>query len=242
MMNKLIGFNRGSGAPPVGPGASLVTSNLKFQVESDLPTFTATLWTEQIAGRNLTQNGGMVAPSVIAAGTPTGKDYMELSEYDGMFNNEFAEWEIPAGADARTMYAVMRFKSAWPASFQGIMFGTSTLRRAFGITISSSGKAAGDFWGTSIASTGNVNDDVWRVFTLTFDGTIATLYLNNSQVATGNPGVLNTARDKIYFNEALNNGTGKGFDVCAAHIYSEAHDVTKRTQMFDYLNDKYIGV
>lgn len=222
---------------------ALITTNLEFQLESDNTVFTATSWVDEVQGIAMDVKAGMITPNPRTGvdGTPTGMSYMEFQSGEGLGNDtEIAASSLPAGASSRTMYMVA--KNSIAGNFQACMYGTGATRQAFGFGFSTAEQWIGDYWAaaTEPSPVIPVDDNTWRVYSLTYDGTIARLYYNNVEVASGNPGAINTVLSRFYLNEALS-GVGRGgYDLAATLVYSGAHTAPQRSEMYNYLNGKYI--
>jgi len=223
---------------------ALITTNLKVQFETTNTVVSPTLWVDEIAGIELTQLGAMSEPTLRTAeeGTPTGAAYFSFdSSNDGLGTVDLAGEDIPDGVEPRTMYVVVRFPPGTSAgNFNGVMYGAPTTRQAFGTVLSNTEKVLTDFWAASFASAANFNDDTWHIISITFNGSGVVGYVDNAGVISGTPATLNTILSKLYINYKLSDNAGALMDCAAVLIYAGAHTAPQLTEMFNYLNGKYI--
>jgi len=218
-------------------GTGLITSNLKVQFESD-SGFSATSWTDQIGSLELTVQASMATPTTST--TPTGAASLVCATDQGLGTTALSGLDIPDGAEARTLYMLMKGNTA-NGSFQGIAYGTPVADQAFGIVITGTAQTAQvDFWGTAYAGTTDVISNSWHIFCATYDGANARMTLNDVEEVASTAATSNTVLSNLYIHEGLNDsGKDETNEYCALLIYSGVHDATQQTQMFDYLNDKY---
>lgn len=223
---------------------ALITANLKVLFEMDNTIVSPTSWVDEVAGIELTQLGAMSEPALRTGveGTPTGAPYFSFdSSNDGLGTASLAGEDIPDGAEPRTMYVVVRFPTGASAgNFNGVMYGTPTVRQAFGVVLSNTEKVLTDFWSASFATADSFNDDTWHVISVTFDGSDVVGYIDNVPLISGTPSTLATVLSKLYINYKLSDGTGAIMDCAAALIYAGDHTGPQLTEMFSYLNAKYI--
>lgn len=223
---------------------ALITANLKALFEMDNTVVSPASWVDEVAGIELTQLGSMSEPALRTGeeGTPTGAPYFNFgSSTAGLGSASLAGEDIPDGAEPRTMYVVVRFPTGSSAgNFNGVMYGTPTTRQAFGVVLSNTEKVLTDFWSASFATADSFNDDTWHVISVTFDGSGVVGYIDNVPLISGTPSTLNTVLSKLYINYKLSDGTGAIMDCAAAIIYAGEHTGPQLTEMFSYLNAKYI--
>lgn len=222
-----------------------VTANLKvhFEMDATIPP-TATSWVDEVAGINLTVQPSMVAPSIIAGGTPTGQDYYEFTVNEGLGTILLAGEDIPADADSRSMYLVCRFESTQTPKFHGVVYGDpSGSDEGFGLILDPSFTTISvDFFFTLFNSSSLVKDSTFHVLLVSYDA------LDNILIERDNVsglfvdvGIRELVLEKLYINELIDNTVGAEIDVAAILIYAGAHNAADRLATFNYLNDKYIG-
>lgn len=229
---------------PTGP-APPVTANLKVHFEMDASIAPlATSWVDEVAGIELIVQPSMLTPSIIAGGTPTGEDYYEFAASEGLGTILLAGEDIPAGGSPRSMYVVCRYSAANMAQFNGVLYGVDSFNdEAWGfLRRGDNDLLAIDFFITLITSTVDPADDTWHVINLVYDDSeTSILYFDNSSLSLSGSGTTNTILQSLFINELISNDSGGGVDVAAVLIYAGTHSAGDRLQVFDYLNDKYIG-
>jgi len=221
----------------------LITSGLVAQYEMDNTTApTTSTWRDEISSRDLVDVANTTNPAIVAGGTPTGEDYYEFGNQDGLVG-DITGWGWPQDAEARTMFAVMRWASAVTHGYQGVMYGDPTTLEGWGLTCqTTTNLLVSDHWGDSIAGTA-VNDDTWHVVANTYDTTDVRLYLDD--VLDGGPTaktLITSGTGLASINEALNATERNGFGIAAWLIYDRVLSGSEMTQMYNYLNDKYVTV
>ena len=235
-------------SPPgffTAPEANLITQNLKVQFEMDNSTApTATSWVDEIAGINLTVQASMTTPSIVSGGTPTGEDYYQFTDNDGLGTILLSGEDIPAGADSRSLYVVCRYSSILSAVFHGVVYGdSSTNDEAFGLVLNDGNTAISvDLFLTLYNSTSEVADDTFHVLLASYDDSEnLTILRDNVFGFNSNIGTIDTVLQKLFINELIDNTPGASIDVAAILIYDGAHNASDREQTFLYLKNKYIG-
>jgi hypothetical protein len=156
---------------------SIVVSDLQLHIDPwYLPSANAYYWFPNVSEGNkisdLTNNNNDATTSLGVTLEGTNYNYWGLNNpftFDTVTN-------IPAGNSAYTL-------SVWFRVFNNslglISFGTNTSYAANFLFINGSGYISNEWCGTTITSTGStVTDNIWHNAVVTYDGTIATIYID----------------------------------------------------------------
>lgn len=94
---------------------------------------------------------------------------------------------------------------------------------------------------SSIASAGAPTPNAWVVWTFVVNGASSAMYINGTQVATGNAGSLSLGTTLNFGRHASTAGRNWRGDIGEFIVYTDAADATKRAQIHSYVQD-YWGI
>ncbi|MEP4933220.1 LamG-like jellyroll fold domain-containing protein, partial [Haloferula sp.] len=225
-------------APPEPSG-----SNLVLELESDAGVTDAagavSAWADQSGNGNDLVNGG--DPMIVATSTPTGEAAIVLDGDDLLERVDATNTitGLPTGADARTMFAVIKYDST--TAYAGAAYGKAATNSAFGLIVESgAGNLALQGYSTDLLSAEQGTGAGWLIQSGVYDGTNWTIYKDDVQKGTG-AFTAATVADRIVLGREIGNAGYATMEVAAVLVYDQALSPTDHTAVHDYLNTKYLG-
>ncbi len=230
------------------PGA-LVTSGLVVHLESDasvstLPDgTTVSEWIDQSGLGNTVMADG--SPQLLTNGTPSGLPAISL---DGVadklerLDSVNSISGLPLGNDDRTMIIVAKYNSS--QAWGGVAYGTGAVNQAFGAVVRHPlGQLVLQGWGGGndlISSESGIGSG-WLTQSAVLDGGEGILYKGNQELKRFTHNYA-TSLTKLVIGEEISEAGKVGMEIAAVLIYDRVLTEQERTNVWDYLESKYLRV
>lgn len=192
-----------------------------------------TSWTDSVNSLVLPAVG---TPTVVAS--PGGTDAIDIGASDG-FNKSDGIGDLPGGASPRTVQFVFFSDDATP-SWGGFAYGAAAEFQSFGLVMrGDTGNISVDWFGDRLDGGQSAVDGTWRVYTATYDGNIASLWVGKTLVAQDDI-QLNTGTTAINVLRSFSGNTTEAL-VGAIGVWDRVLTPLEIAQGVDYWVDLFVS-
>lgn len=172
---------------------------------------------------------------------PGGRPYLRLDGFDDRLENLEALRHVPVGAENRSLFAVVRYRSG---GFGGVTYGTPACNQVFGAVVDAQGRLATQGWcqGNDFATDEVAAGEGWLSQTVLVDSGTLWQYRDADLVAQ-HPHTFETAEDGyLIIGAELDRSPHLDMDVAAVLLYDRALGEDERRDVETYLARRYRGV